>query len=249
MIQGIYVQGKKVDLDRARRLAEQFETEIISKLPEDKFAKYFVFDKSGITFVAGKQELKGDFTRLLPRITKGHLQHEILLKVANQGALEQVGELRGVDCTAGLGEDSFILAAGGYHMELYEHNPVTAVLLGDALIRAKSHPDLKEIAKRMTLRVGDSKELLEKLSYRPDLIYLDPMYPEKKKSGESKKKLQVLHQIETPCSDEIQLVQAAIERKPQKIIIKRPPEGPYLAGMKPNYSVKRKAVRFDCLVF
>lgn len=63
---------EKVDLDRARRLAEQFETEIISKLPEDKFAKYFVFDKSGITFVAGKQELKGilpDSFLGLPRAT------------------------------------------------------------------------------------------------------------------------------------------------------------------------------------
>ena len=36
--------------------------------------------------------------------------------------------------------------------------------------------------------------------------------------------------------------------KPGKIIIKRPPDGPYLAGIKPSYSVTRKAVRFDCIV-
>lgn len=247
MIDAICIQGKKVDLDLARRLAARFETEITTSIPEDKYAKYLRMDKTGITFVAGKQELKGDFTRLLSRVTGGHLQHEILLKAAKQNALEEPGKLRAVDCTAGLGEDSFILAAGGYSVELFEHNPITAVLLNDALIRARNHAALREIAKRMTLKQGDSKDLLGELDYKPDLIYLDPMFPEKKKSAETKKKLQVLHQIELPCSDEIELVKAAMEAGPRKIMIKRPPNGDFLAGIKPTYSVTRKAVRFDCI--
>ena len=101
----------------------------------------------------------------------------------------------------------------------------------------------------MNLKKGDSKELLKELDYKPELIYLDPMFPEKKKSAESKKKLQILHRIETPCSDENELVQAAIEANPKKIVIKRPPDGPYLAGLTPSYSVTRKAVRYDCLVY
>ncbi|MCR5153816.1 MAG: class I SAM-dependent methyltransferase [Lachnospiraceae bacterium] len=248
MINGVVISGKGVDTDRAKRIAERFETELLQSPPKDKNAAYFLFDKTGISFINEGQEIKCDLSANLTRVTGGHLQHEILLKVAKQEA-EEEKELRAVDCTAGFGTDSFILAAGGYRVDLFEHNPITATLLKDAIIRARRNAATKETAMRMNLLEGDSKELLASLSYIPDLIYLDPMYPEKKKSAESKKKLQMLHKIESPCSDEDELVKAAIALKPKKIIIKRPPEGPYLAGITPNYSVERKAVRFDCLVF
>lgn len=242
MIDGVLVQGNKVDNDLAKRLAAKFSTEVINSTPEKEDAVYFLLDKTGLSFVVDNQVLKGDFTRLLSRISGGHLQHEILLKAA-----KPEGGEKAVDATAGLGEDSFILAAGGYEVEMFEHNPVTFSLLNDALIRARKDPKLKDIAKRMSLKEGDSKELLSGLTYSPDLIYLDPMFPEKKKSAETKKKLQVLHRIELPCSDENELLKAAISSKPKKIIIKRPPDGDFLGGMRPTYSIERKAVRFDCI--
>lgn len=242
MIDAVVIQGKKVDIDRARRLAEKFEVEVVEELPTSKDAMYFLMDKTGLSFVTAGQELKGDFSRLLSRVTGGHLQHEILLKAA-----DKLGNMKAVDATAGMGEDSFILAAGGYDVELFEHNPITAAVLSDALLRARNTPELKDIAKRMKLTEGDSKELLKKLSYNPDIIYLDPMFPEKKKSAETKKKLQMLHQIELPCEDEEDLVKAALEAKPKRIIIKRPPDGDNLAGIKPTFSITRKAVRFDCI--
>lgn len=242
MIDAVVIKGKKVDIDRARRLAEKFGTEVVDAIPESKDARFFLMDKTGLSFMAKGQELKGDFSRLLSRVTGGHLQHEILLKAA-----DRLGNMKAVDATAGMGEDSFILAAGGYDVELFEHNPITAAVLSDALLRARNTPELKDIAKRMKLAEGDSKELLKKLSYNPDIIYLDPMFPEKKKSAETKKKLQMLHQIELPCEDEEELVKAAIEAKPKRIIIKRPPDGDNLAGIKPTFFITRKAVRFDCI--
>ena len=263
MIQAVVIQGKKVDRDRAKRIAESFSCELTENIPQDKEAMYFIMDKTGLSFMAKGQLLKGDFTRLLPRVSAGHLQHEILLKVArgaskggDDGSLRaDAGEnvsaekmLRALDATAGLGEDSFILAAGGMNVEMFEHNPVTAALLGDALIRGRQDPATKDICRRMTMRQGDSKILMQNLNYTPDIIYLDPMFPEKKKSAESKKKLQVLHKIEEPCSDETELLQAAMALKAGKIIIKRPPGCEYLAQVKPTYSLERKAVRFDCIV-
>lgn len=242
MIDAVCVQGNKVDKDLARRLAERFECEVCGTVPDGKDAAFFLLDKTGLSFIIAGHILKGDFTRLLPRVSGGHLQHEILLKAA------KVSEgMRAVDATAGLGEDAFILAAGGCETELFEHNPITAALLSDALIRAKKDPNLKDIAGRMSLKQGDSKDLLSKLSYSPDLIYLDPMFPEKKKSAETKKKLQVLHKIELPCADEKELLATAIAAGPKKIVIKRPPDGEYLGGIKPGYSIERKAVRFDCI--
>ena len=75
------------------------------------------------------------------------------------------------------------------------------------------------------------------------------MFPARRKSAQVKKKFQLLHRLERPCDDERELLQAAIAARPRKIVVKRPPKGPYLAGVKPAYSLTAKAVRFDCLVF
>lgn len=244
---GIVVAGKGVDPSRAKALAEKFDTRVLSEIPENKDAVYFLLDKTGLSYHSGSFDLKGDFSRLLPRVTGGHLSHEILLKAAKFDKSASLGP-RAVDATAGLGEDAFILAAAGYRVTMFEHNPITAALLGDALLRAKASSSLREIAGRMTLSEGDSKQLLTTLSFTPDLIYLDPMFPEKKKSSETKKKLQVLHTIEAPCSDEEQLLRAALDLHPGKIVIKRPAGGPFLCGITPSYSIPRTAVRFDVIV-
>lgn len=68
------------------------------------------------------------------------------------------GQLRAVDATAGFGEDSLLLAAAGYNVELYEYDPVIAALLRDALRRAAKSSDdaLRDAVSRMDLREGDS---------------------------------------------------------------------------------------------
>ncbi|MDD7203656.1 MAG: class I SAM-dependent methyltransferase, partial [Coriobacteriaceae bacterium] len=33
------------------------------------------------------------------------------------------------------------------------------------------------------------------------------------------------------------------------VVVKRPPKGPYLAGVKPSYSLDSKAIRYDVHVF
>ena len=40
----------------------------------------------------------------------------------------------------------------------------------------------------------------------------------------------------------------ALAAKPKKIVIKRPLKGPYLDGVKPDYSYTGKAIRFDCII-
>lgn len=240
LIDAVVILGKKVDTDRAKKIARDFASPLVYDVPKDKGSRYFIIDKTGISFVSGGKTLKGDFSLMLKRVSGGHLAHEIILKAAKPEKDE-----RAVDFTAGLGEDSFILAAAGYRVEMYEHNPITAVLLKDALIRAKKDPKLKEIAERMSLSQGDSKDLIGKIGYLPGLIYLDPMFPEKKKNAETKNKMQVLHTIEKPCEDEKELMEAAFSVKPKKIVVKRPPESSFLAGIEPTYSVERKAVRYD----
>ena len=63
-----------------------------------------------------------------------------------------------------------------------------------------------------------------------------------------KKKFQLLHHLEQPCTDEESLVEAALAVHPRKVVIKRPVKGPLLAGVKPSYQLAGKAVRYDVLV-
>jgi 16S rRNA (guanine1516-N2)-methyltransferase len=41
---------------------------------------------------------------------------------------------------------------------------------------------------------------------------------------------------------------AARAAGPRRIVVKRPLKGPFLADVKPSYSLKGKAVRYDCIV-
>ncbi len=208
--------------------------------------RYLRLDAGGLTLVEGRLELRGDFRQLLPRVRGGHLQHEKLLRAARMKDLPE--HPLAVDATAGLGEDAFILACGGYSVVLCEYNPVIAALLEDALCRARKDPDLTEAATRMSLVRGDGIENLKRLAGKPDLVYLDPMFPAKQKSGISKKKLQLLQKLELPCSREDELMAAALAAGPARIVVKRPVKGQPLAGKKASHSIVCKNVRFDCYV-
>ena len=123
-----------------------------------------------------------------------------------------------------------------------------AALLKDALRRARKHPVLKDIAARMKLVEGDSVECMGKLMDPIDVIYLDPMFPRRQKSGLINKKLQLIQKLEPPCSGEKELFDAAIKAGPSRIIVKRPLKSVYLDGREPSYILKGKAIRYDCYV-
>ena len=213
-------------------------------------------DENGLFLSSGDQILRGDFTKMIPRVKASNIPKEFLVKAAKIKDADH--PLTAIDATAGLGEDSLLLAAAGFQVTLFERNPVIAQLLADALERAKEIPELAPIVARMTLRNEDSIEALNALALSldrsepdvvsPDVILLDPMFPERQKSALVKKKLQMIQKLEMPCDDEKALVRAAMMTRPKKLIIKRPPKGPWLARLKPDYAQEGKAVRFDCFV-
>ncbi|MBQ7777533.1 MAG: class I SAM-dependent methyltransferase [Oscillibacter sp.] len=232
--------GEGADELAAARLSERFP---VGQPAEDELC--LRLDGEGLALVSGGQELRGDFTRLLSRVQNGAWQRELLARAAKLKGVD--GPLTAVDATAGLGEDSLVLAAAGYCVRMYERNDVIYELLRDAVERARKTPELAEIAGRMEVLHGDSAGAMAALDTPPDIILLDPMFPARQKSALVKKKLQMIQQLETPCTDEASLLLAAAKAKPRRLIIKRPPKGPFLAGVKPDYSISGKAVRFDCI--
>lgn len=198
----------------------------------------FLMDESGL-------KIRGDFTKMLPRLKPNNLNGEMLVKAARtKGVSCPVA----VDATAGMGEDSLLLAAAGFRVKLFERDPVIAALLADTLERAAKAPELADIVGRMELACADSLEELPRLNFVPDVVVLDPMFPERTKSASVKKKFQLIHQLERPCDTEKELLAAALSSGAHKIVIKRPLKGAYLAGRKPSYSLSGKAIRYDVIV-
>lgn len=206
------------------------------------------YTEDGLALTDGTLHMTGDFTNMLPRLKRNNLLGEMVVKAAKIKGEEK--QLTVLDATAGMGEDSLLLAAAGFRVLLYEYDPIIAALLHDTLMRAALIPELSDAVSRMELHQENSIEAMSTLTdaEKPDVILLDPMFPERQKSGLIKKKFQLLQQLERPCSDEADLLGAAIKVKPRKIIIKRPLKGPYLAGVKPSYSLSGKAIRYDCMI-
>lgn len=224
-------------------MAEAFARRIGAEISEKPGPKLTIlFHAKGVSLTGYGLSYQGDFENMLHRVTNGRLQHEMLVRAAKS---DKPGR-KAIDATAGMGEDAFLLAAQGYEVTLFEQNPVIAVLLKDALRRAKKHPVLKDIASRMNLVQDNSVEGMSKLLDPVDVIYLDPMFPARQKSSLTNKKLQLIQKLEPPCSEETDLFDAAISASPSKIIVKRPLKSEFLAGRKPSYTLNGKAIRYDC---
>ncbi|MCQ2510198.1 MAG: class I SAM-dependent methyltransferase [Lachnospiraceae bacterium] len=248
MMNKLVLLAEKEDrVEKAVVLAEKLHIELVRSVQEVKDEEiYLLMDEEGLSLIQGGLKMRGDFLQMLPRLKPGKLHGEMLIKASKLKGLQERPVV--IDATAGMGEDSLLLAAAGYEVYLFEKDPIIAALLEDALDRAIKEPVLGEVVKRMHLSGSDSIEAMKEGKIQADLVYLDPMFPARSKSGLIKKKFQLLQQLERPCSDEEELVKAALLVHPKRIVIKRPAKGPYLAGIKPSYSIDGKAIRYDCLV-
>ena len=176
----------------------------------------------GLALTDGTMQLIADFAHMIPRLKQGALQRELLVRAARARGVEHPVAF---DATAGFGEDSLLLAAAGYTVEMFECNPVISALLADALERAASDPRLSEAAARMHLHVGDSiagmADLWRQAPFRTRSIWTR-CFPGAPGRFRLRKKFQLLHHLEQPCADEAALLTAARAAGARKIVIKRP---------------------------
>lgn len=153
-----------------------------------------------------------------------------------------------LDATGGLGKDSFLLASHGCRVHVLERNSIVAALLEDGLRRAAEHRDTHAIAGRIELSIRDSLEYLldtARGERKYDVVYLDPMYPERSKSALVKKEMQMLQKLVGRENDTLQLFTAALSAARRRVVVKRPRTAPPLAGPPPSHSLNGKTTRFD----
>ncbi|ATI03255.1 SAM-dependent methyltransferase [Cycloclasticus sp. PY97N] len=157
-----------------------------------------------------------------------------------------------LDATAGLGKDAFVLASLGAQVTLCERHPALYGLLADALDRATHDSSVADIADRMKCIYQDSITHLNTYQHinskLPDVIYLDPMYPERKKSAKIKKEMQVLQYLVAHNSNNNELLETALKTAMHRVVVKRPKSAAPLNECFPSYTINSVNTRYDVYV-
>lgn len=150
-----------------------------------------------------------------------------------------------LDATAGLGQDAFVLALYHCKVRMLERSNVVHTLLEDGLRRAREDKDLTDILTRMTLERNDAKTVLQNLlpQHYPEVIYLDPMYPDLGKSAAKRKEMRLFRELVGDDADVAELFELARTRASQRVVLKRPLKA--LELDKPSYSLSGTTVKFD----
>jgi 16S rRNA (guanine1516-N2)-methyltransferase len=152
-----------------------------------------------------------------------------------------------VDATAGLGRDAFVLATLGCEVHMLERSPVVHALLATGLDQARREPELAETLQRMTLEQADGRQWLQQCSdaQKPDLVYLDPMFPHTDKKAQVKKEMLAFRELVGQDTDDAELLEAALQAARCRVVVKRARKAPAIAGHKPSYSLEGKSSRYD----
>ncbi len=103
------------------------------------------------------------------------------------------------------------------------------------------------ILERLTLQAGEGQTELSSLApdRRPDVVYLDPMFPERQKSADVKKEMRAFHRLVGADADADDLLAPALAAARYRVVVKRPRKAPDLAGRPPSHRVEGKSSRFD----
>lgn len=156
-----------------------------------------------------------------------------------------------LDATAGLGGDAFVLATLGATVTLCERNPIVHALLADGLARAALAPEVAQIVARMTLLAEDGAQALARLAQadaadKPDVVYLDPMFPERRKASAAVKKgMAAFHTVVGGDEDAARLLPLALAAAQARVVVKRPQHAPTIDGQPAPVVQEGESVRFD----
>ncbi|WP_252734991.1 class I SAM-dependent methyltransferase [Amphritea sp. 2_MG-2023] len=153
-----------------------------------------------------------------------------------------------MDVTAGLGRDSFVLATLGCEVQMVERSPIIHALLESGLQQAQRDAEVADIAARMQLVNADSIEWLsdpQTVACKPQVIYVDPMFPHTDKSALVKKEMRVFRDIVGDDQDSVALLEQALNVAEYRVVVKRPRKAPAIEGQAPSYQLNGKSSRYD----
>lgn len=154
-----------------------------------------------------------------------------------------------IDATGGLGTDAWLLASAGAEVHVLERHPVLAALLADGLRRARARQ--ADTAGRLHLYHDDSRTRLPRWPQPVSAIYLDPMYPPRRKRALGDGRLRLLaalfaEQGREQGDDVAGLLRAALAAASERVVLKRSRRESLPIGLpEPHYCLDGRSTRFD----
>ncbi len=227
-------------------LAEQLALPLLQ--PEQAIAdsgfEFFMCYRGGALKLLDRQSLKkgGLQVEIEPRPGEQHSWPAPRKNVLAQAIGKKTRTV--TDATTGWAQDSLALFRMGYQLRCIERSPILHALITDGFKRLSAKDWVQRRALAMPeLIYGDAITLLGDLP-QVDCIYLDPMFPPKrKKSALTKKSMAVLRPILGDDLDRMQLFEVAMSAAGKRVVIKSPDYAEPLA--KPDQSFHSKLLRYD----
>lgn len=247
MSNAVAVLVDPVNRSRCEQLAERLELALISDANTENYALLLGFVEQRLSLWQTAAKAPGP---VFVDFSGGAMTHR-----RKSGHNELLGRAVGVrkgqaptvwDATAGLGRDSFVLADLGCLVYLCERSPIVAAMLADGIVRAEITEHTSATASR--LKLIEANSVTQTPNENVDVIYLDPMFPDRKKKALVKKEMQALQLLPETCDSGEALLPWAMTQDVARVVVKRPLRAPYLVQMKPSHSISGKAVRFDVYV-
>ena len=236
----------KSDLSRLQLLAESLAVPLYDSVTKKNSETFFLTYRDSCLKLLDKELLKkgGLSVDIQPRAGEQHSY-----PAPKQGDLAKALGRKTkiiVDATTGWGQDALFMFRMGYQVECIERSKLMAILLEDGFQRLSQLDWMQSRQlKSPSIAQGNAIELLANLKIAPDCIYLDPMFPPKrKKSALAKKSMQILQELLGQDEDKEQLFVAAFNATAKRVVVKTPDYAESLGG-KPDESFKGKLLRYD----
>jgi len=145
-----------------------------------------------------------------------------------------------IDATAGFGRDTFHFIHLGKKVIAIERSPVIGIMLRDTISRLLS-PTMQQ---SVEVIFSDARQWLLDCD-PPDVVYLDPMFPDPKtRSALPGKELRLLRSLAGNDADAPQLLPIARSIALQRVVVKRPIWAKPLQEV-PDIKFKGQTTRYD----
>lgn len=209
-------------------------------------------DDAGLSLCANGMKMQPDWKAEIPRLKRASLKSEMIARACNLSEKPRL-----LDATAGLGHDSLLMASLGADVTLVERHPILFTLLEDSQAQAEHDPFLAKVVSRIHLVFSDSGDYLQQQidqNHDVDVVYLDPMFPQRdqnqqavKKQAQVKKQMQLLHLLlpedgEMDLGDHLLVLAQHIAKR---VVVKRPRLAVFLNDQQPDHQWQGDACRFD----
>lgn len=253
----VVVASEEEAMDAAREVAARFALPLLEAIPDASLGL-----RVGQGLVALQEGGKGRIGPVWVDLVGGALGRQRKESGFRKHALfRALGVARAkdgdithvVDATAGFGRDAARMIFAGYRVTAVERHPIVAALLQNGLERAWAEPEWGDVFReQLRLVTGDAAEVgpaLVAAGERIDVIYLDPMFPERKKRAQVKKEMQLLQRLHgaqttRPSADERALLELSRDIATKRVVVKRPPQAPQLAAGV-THCIQGDTVRYD----